>query len=149
MDWITEDIAIGNYLDGENGDLHRSSGIRSLVCLNNGLRGTTPEARRVDALANFDLKDGPGNNLEVFRRAVESVEHSAKRHPKLVVYCHAGRSRSVVVVAAHLMRARGWTVQEALSFVWSKREAELTPGIELLLLSPFLRDSTSPNRRAQ
>lgn len=138
MDWITENIAIGNYLDAADAELRRASGIRSMVCLNGKQRGVKPESLELEALANFDLKDGPGNSPELFRRAVESVGQLAKRHPKLLVQCHAGRSRSVVVVAAHLMLVHGWSAQEALSFVGAKREAALTDGIESLLRAPFL-----------
>ena len=138
MDWITDTIAIGNYLDAEDTTTRLTNGIKSMICLNGKLRGVSPETLQLDALDNYDLKDGPGNNLDIFRRAVESVGYSARRHPKLLVHCHAGRSRSVVVVAAHLMLTNKWSAQEALSFVSARREAALTEGIELLLRAPFL-----------
>jgi protein-tyrosine phosphatase len=141
MDMITDAIAIGNYLDAEDVELRRAAGIRSMICLNGKLRGVSPETLGLDALDNYDLKDGPGNNPEVFRRAVESVGRFAKRHPKLLVQCHAGRSRSVIVVAAHLMRIHGWPSGEALSFVASKREVAVTAGIESLLKSSFLHEA--------
>ncbi|RYD82931.1 MAG: hypothetical protein EOP84_08655 [Verrucomicrobiaceae bacterium] len=144
MDWITETIAIGNYLDAEDAALRRSSGIRSMICLNGKLRGVRAEALDLDASNNYDLKDGPGNDPELFRRAVETVGRFAKRHPKLLVQCHAGRSRSVIVVTAHLMHTHGWEAAEALSFVTARREAALTPGIETLLESAFLRERRNP-----
>jgi protein-tyrosine phosphatase len=138
MDWITDSIAIGNYLDAEDAEGRLANGIRSMICLNGKLREVRPESLQLDALDNYDLQDGPGNDLDVFRRAVENVRSSTKRHPKLLVQCHAGRSRSVVVVAAHLMLTNGWTAQDALAFVASKREIALTDGIESLLRAPFL-----------
>jgi len=141
MDWITDTIAIGNYIDAEDGELRSTNGIRSMICLNGRLRGVRPEALNLDALENYDLKDGPGNDLSIFQRAVQSVGRFASHHPKLLVQCHAGRSRSVVVVAAHLMLVHGWNDQEALAFVTSKRESALTAGIEKLLRSPFLHDT--------
>jgi len=140
MDWITENIAIGNYLDAENVELRSAGGIRSMICLNGILRGVKPETLQLDALENYNLKDGPGNDPSIFRRAVQSVGHLAKRHPKLLVHCHAGRSRSVVVVTAHLMRLRRWTADEALAYVSSRRVAALTPGIEFLLRASFLNE---------
>jgi protein-tyrosine phosphatase len=138
MDWITDTIAIGNYLDAQDMEVRRSSGIRSMICLNGKLRDVRPETMELKALDNYDLKDGPGNNPEIFQRAVESVGRFARRYPKLLVQCHAGRSRSVIVVAAHLMRTNGWSATEAISFVASKREIALTAGIEGLLRAPFL-----------
>src|SRR4051812_5601856 len=116
MDWITDTIAIGNYLDAANGELRRANGIRSMICLNGKQRCVRPETLDLNAINNYDLKDGQGNDLTIFQRAVQRVGRLAMRHPKLLVQCHAGRSRSVVVVAAHLMLARGWSSQEALAF---------------------------------
>lgn len=141
MDWITDTIAIGNYLDAEVGELHRTNSIRSMICLNGQQRGVLPAALDLDALENYDLKDGPGNDPAIFQRAVLSVGRFAARHPKLLVQCHAGRSRSVVVVAAHLMLVHGWKAKQALAFVASKRESAVTAGLERLLRSPFLYDS--------
>ncbi|MES2571025.1 MAG: dual specificity protein phosphatase [Verrucomicrobiota bacterium] len=137
MDWITDSIAIGNYLDAGNPDLRRSNGIRSMICLNGELRGVRPELLELDALDNYDLKDGPGNNPDIFRRVVRTVARFARCHPNLLVQCHAGRSRSVVVVAAYLMQSNGWTANNALAFIASKREIALTAGIEKLLEIPF------------
>lgn len=74
-----------------------------MICLNARLRGVLPQTLSLDALENYDLKDGPGNDPAIFQRAVQSVGRFATCHPKLLVQCHAGRSRSVVAVAAHLM----------------------------------------------
>jgi protein-tyrosine phosphatase len=141
MDWITEDLAIGNYVDAEDDAVLRSSGIRSIICLNDHLRGVSAESRQLDSLENFNLKDGPGNDPEMFRRAVESVARAVRRYPKVLVHCHAGRSRSVIVVAAHLIRVHRWSSQEALTYVTARREAAITPGIESLLQAPFLYKS--------
>ena len=141
MDWITDTIAIGNYVDAEDAELRRASGIRSMICLNGRLRGVQAEALELDALENYDLTDGPGNDIGIFQRAVQSVGRFSARYPKLLVQCHAGRSRSVVVVAAHLMLGRGLSDREALAFVASRRESALTAGIEKLLRSPFLYET--------
>lgn len=141
MDWITDTIAIGNYLDAEDAELRRASGIRSMICLNGKQRGVQAEALNLDALENYDFVDGPGNDIALFQRAVQTVGRFAKRHPKLLVQCHAGRSRSVVVVAAHLMLIHGWNHNEALAHVASRRECALTAGIEKLLRSPFLYET--------
>lgn len=141
MDWITDTIAIGNYLDAEDTDLRLASGIRSMICLNGKLRGIAPETLQLDALENHDLKDGPGNNPDIFKRAVESISRFSKRHPKLLVQCHAGRSRSVIAVAAHLMKTEKMSSEEALAFVSARREVALTAGIEQLLRAPFLKSA--------
>ena len=56
----------------------------------------------------------------------------------LLVQCHAGRSRSVIVVAAHLMRTERLRPEEALERVAARREVAITPGIERLLRGAWL-----------
>lgn len=138
MNWITDNIAIGNYLDAQDAVLHRAEGIRSVLCLDGKLRGIAPETMELAALAVFDFKDGPGNDPGVFKRAVETVSRLSKSHPKLLVQCHAGRSRSVITVAAHLMRSHKWSASQAISFIGGKREIAITPGIERLLQADWL-----------
>ena len=138
MNWITDNIAIGNYLDAQDLELHKAEAIRSLVCLDGKLRGTEPQVLHLDALQAFDLKDGPGNNPDLFKRAVETIGRFARLHPKLLVQCHAGRSRSVIAVAAHLIHTQEFTTNQALTLIKSKREIALTPGIEKLLQAPWL-----------
>ena len=52
---------------------------------------------------------------------------------RILVHCHAGRSRSVVVVARFLMQSRGLAAQAALDLIAARREIYLSPGIEELL----------------
>ena len=66
-------------------------------------------------------------------KTVDTVTRLVASHPPVLVHCHAGRSRSVVVVAGHLMRCRGLQPHEALQWVTAKREAEVTRGLEALL----------------
>ena len=138
MNWITDNVAIGNYLDAQDSEMHQRESIRSIVCLDGKLRGVAPATLGLDALEAFDLKDGPGNNPDLFKRIVETISRLSRLHPKLLVQCHAGRSRSVIAVTAHLMRTQSLSREEALSLVASKREILLTPGITTLLQAPWL-----------
>ncbi len=76
MDWITNEIAIGNYLEA----------------------------------------------LDVELQA-----------PPVLVQCHAGRSRSAVVMAGYLVAVRGINPEAALHFVAEKRQIAVTAGLERLL----------------
>lgn len=138
MDWINNSIAIGNYLDSSDMALHRAEGIRSLLCLDGKLRASDAARLELDELVSVPLIDGDGNRPEAFETAVRAVDHLATRHPKLLVQCHAGRSRSAIVVAAHLMRTERLRPAEALQRVAKRREVAITPGIERLLRSAWL-----------
>ena len=138
MDWISDSIAIGNYLDATDTALHRAEGIRSLLCLDGKLRPGDAARLELDGLVSVPLIDGDGNRPEAFESAVRAVERLATLRPKLLVQCHAGRSRSVIVVAAHLMRTQRLRPQDALQQIAERRDVAITPGIERLLRSAWL-----------
>lgn len=138
MNFITDNIAIGNYLDATDVEAQRAAGIESLLCLDGKLKPSDAEAMGLKQIISFSLIDGRGNRPETFESAVRAVGRLSAGKPKLLVQCHAGRSRSVIVVAAHLMLTRQLSDSEALDFINERREIALTPGIETLLMSAWL-----------
>ncbi len=127
MTFITDTIAIGNFIDAEDRATREAAGIRSILCLNGLLQGCKPSDCGVEALTCFDLTDGSGNDPWIFDRAVRIVGHYALQHPKLLVHCHAGRSRSVMVVASHLVRQNAWDLRHALAYIHAKRPEIVLP----------------------
>jgi protein-tyrosine phosphatase len=87
----------------------------------------------VEALRACNLIDGSGNDPWLVRQLVNTLDKFVKQHPKVLVHCQAGRSRSVVVVAAWLMRTKKLSPADSLAFIAKSREIALTPGIEHLL----------------
>ncbi|MFZ2279988.1 MAG: dual specificity protein phosphatase [Prosthecobacter sp.] len=127
MTFITDTIAIGNFVDAENRAAMEVAGIRSILCLNGHFYDCTPADCGVEALTCFNLRDGPGNAPWLFDRAVKIVGEYALKHPKLLVHCHAGRSRSVMVVASHLVRMNAWDLRQALALIHAKRPEIVLP----------------------
>ena len=127
MTFITDTIAIGNFIDAEDRANREAAGIRSILCLNGLLQGCKPEDCGVEALTCFKLRDGPGNDPWLFDRAVRIVGEYALKHPRLLVHCHAGRSRSVMVVASHLVSQNAWDLRQALAFIHAKRPEIVLP----------------------
>jgi protein-tyrosine phosphatase len=127
MTFITETIAIGNFIDAEDRLTREAAGIRSILCLNGLFSGRSAESYVVDAMTCFDFHDGSGNDPWQFDRAVRIVGQYALEHPKLLVHCHAGKSRSVMVVASHLVRQNGWDLSQALDFIHAKRPEIMHP----------------------
>jgi len=125
MDWITDQLAIGNFLDAQS----LPGGVDAVLCL----REDCCDGRTdIDALC-VPLIDGPGNSPGDIEDALDLIREVVTAGQRILVHCHAGRSRSVVVVARYLMRNRGLTVQAALDLIASRREICLSPGIEDLL----------------
>lgn len=134
MDWITDRMAIGNYLEARTPTFLSSHAFRSVLSLDGTLTNLDPDDLTVEEILAVKLIDGPGNNLLSFRRAIEYLEDLVENHPPVMVHCHAGRSRSVIVVAGYFMQTEGIGPREALARVSSKREINITQGLEGLLL---------------
>ncbi len=138
MNWITENIAIGNYLDATDTPTQQAEGIVSLLCLDGKLKPSDAQRLGLTEIVSVPLIDGAGNSSDAFELAVRAVERLSTRRPKLLVQCHAGRSRSVIVVAAHLMRTQKLRPQEAIQRVAEHREIAITSGLERLLRAAWL-----------
>jgi len=122
MDWITQQIAIGNFVDAQNA----AGCVDHILCLKPNCC-----AGRTDVNTTcIPLYDGKGNAPELYARAVRVVHRAVEKGETILVHCHAGRSRSVAVVARHLMEQEGVSRDEALQHIATKRDIYLSPGIE-------------------
>lgn len=125
MDWITPRIAIGNYLDAAA----LQAEIDAVLCL----RDDCCDERRTDVdVLCIPLVDGPGNDRRRVAEAVQFIADVCDAGDRVFVHCHAGRSRSVVVVARYLVEQRGMTAAGALALIASKRTIYLSDGIDEL-----------------
>ena len=133
MDWITDRIAIGNYLEAQDTVLLRAHAFRSIMSLDGTLSKKHALEFDLAEVAAYPLIDGAGNDLRLFRYAVDDLERLVRIHPPVLVQCHAGRSRSVVVVAGYLMHAQNLEPEAAIAIVAGKREISITPGLAEIL----------------
>jgi protein-tyrosine phosphatase len=133
MDWITDDVAIGNYLEAQATALLTQQAFRSVLSLDGTLTPEQAAELGLAEVASYRLIDGAGNDPRVFRFAIDDLRRLARTHAPVLVQCHAGRSRSAVVVAGYLVRMHGMEPEEAIAAVAAKREINITPAlIELL-----------------
>jgi protein-tyrosine phosphatase len=133
MTWISETIAIGNYLEAQDATVCQKEGIGSILCLDGSLENQTANERGVRAIEVFRLIDGPGNDLRTFQWAVDALARLAQQAPPVLVQCHAGRSRSVAVVAGYLIKTQQMSSMDAIAHVAAKREIAVAPAFERLL----------------
>ena len=63
-----------------------------------------PGLRRIEVVR---LEDAPGNEPRLYRLAVDYLSELVQDARPVLVQCHAGRSRSAVVVAGYLVSAGG------------------------------------------
>lgn len=122
MDWITDQIAIGDAEDA----VKNAAAVDILLCLTRGCCEDRCDANG----CCISLHDGPGNVRGHVLTAIEFLAESVAKGLKILVHCRAGRSRSVAVVAAYFMKHRGLSQSQALTFIGEKRQYLLSPGIE-------------------
>lgn len=73
--------------------------------------------------AQFGLIDGPGNSIDLFWEAVESVTELVKENRgPVLVHCVSGRSRSVAVCVAAYRQIQGINLCEAYDQVIAKHD---------------------------
>ena len=99
MDWITDDIAIGNYLDAHDREQLSRHAVNSVLGLTEVLRRTDCEGLNLKAIEIVLLVDAPGSDPRMFRRAVDALTRLVHEARPVLVHCHAGPSRSIVVVS--------------------------------------------------
>lgn len=126
MDWITEQIAIGNFRDA----LALPAGIDAVLCLKEDCCDEGQEDVEVFCVP---LVDGPGNDPRGVGEAIRFIADVVDAGERILVHCHAGRSRSVAVVARYLMESRGMTPQAAVALIRERRDIYLSDGIDELL----------------
>lgn len=133
MNWITNNLTIGNYLEARDADLLARNGIKSILSLDGTLSHVDPEDLGLEEIITVELKDGYGNDPSVFRKAVQHLIELVQDFPPVLVHCHAGRSRSVIVVAGYLMQSLNIGAEKAIATIGSKREISVSDGLKDLL----------------
>jgi hypothetical protein len=134
FNWIIPGkIAIGNFVAAKDIVLLKEEGIRSVFGLTDELIKTRPGDLGLDKIVVRPMLDGPGNSAAMFSGMVNDLIKLAKEHSPVMVHCHAGRSRSVTLVAGYLMRTEGYSSDVALRKVQRERESRLQAGLKPLL----------------
>jgi protein-tyrosine phosphatase len=133
VDWITDQVAIGDYREAQNIELLRRSGFGLILGLTGTLLGKSPSELGVRQLQVITLLDGAGNELSRFQRAVDTLVQLAAEAPPVLVHCRAGWSRSPLIVAGYLMKTSGLSAEEALAEVSAKRSGSIVPELKSLL----------------
>lgn len=127
MDWITKNIAVGNFIDAANASKDE---VDAILCLK--LDCCSEDNEIIDVMY-LPLIDGAGNDRRYFNEAVDFIDDVVSSGERILVHCHAGRSRSVCMVARYFMVKHGMTSKQALDKIEAKRKIYLSPGIEEIL----------------
>ena len=133
MDWITDAVAIGTRSEAQTAAKLRAGGIRSVLSLDGALAEDEAAQLGLAEIVSVPLRDGSGNDPQIFRLAVESLTRLAASQAPVLVQCQYGRSRSPAVVAGYLMGVRGLDPMQARELVAAKRDISISAALVALL----------------
>ncbi|WP_115862399.1 dual specificity protein phosphatase family protein [Halorussus litoreus] len=126
MDRIAPGLFVGSAESAADASRQQTVGI-STVC---ALTHDPPTGGYPDAVSvvHVPMMDGPRNDPEAFRQAVDAVVAARDADETVLVHCSRGGSRSPAVAAAALAVRRGCPVEAALAEVRASRpEADPHP----------------------
>jgi hypothetical protein len=100
----------------------------------------------VEANLNAPIFEGPDTEptLEWLTRVVDFIAAQRQAGRPVFVHCLQGRNRSGAAVTAYLMREHGWTRDEALAYLLSKRPVVHPNPTLMRLLAEWERVGKSP-----
>ena len=130
MDWITEHIAIGNHIDAHNVALRKRFGFSAVVSLDGSMTAAAAEANGYDDWFITTLIDGAGNSFDLHRKIIHALIDMAEGCPPVLVHCHAGRSRSVAVVAGYLVKTQGMSPKAAFDLLLANVRRKFSRGLK-------------------
>ena len=133
MDWITPEVAIGNYLEAQDATLLKHHAFRSVLSLDGTLNSQRATEFGLAEVATYRLIDGAGNDLRILEFAIDDLLRLARSHSPVLVQCHAGRSRSAVVVAGYLRHTLKVDAHEAIALIAAIREINISSELVELL----------------
>ena len=112
MDYILDNLAIGNYEDA----LNRPEEISGLLCVAEEKDVPDPPP----AYHKVFMPDMKPMRPELLKEAVDWVESNIGEH-RIMVFCNAGVGRSPSVVVGYLCCVLGYGFGEAVEYVARKR----------------------------
>ena len=134
MNCIAPRIFIGNTLEANDPEILQRDRIRAILCLCGCMKNTSAHELGVEELVVVHLEDGPGNPTSLFLSAVQELKRLADQYPRVLVHCHAGRSRSATVAARYLMATEDYTPEKAVrKMKYMHPPTQLTQGMFDLL----------------
>jgi len=144
LDWITPSIAVGNLEDALS-VAGPPPVVDSILCLSGfPVLSYVPNLR----WRGIRLIDGPGNDPDLFLKAIEFLHEELEAERKVLVHCMEGKSRSVLTVALYIAATDGRALEDAIDLVASRRPvAAVDPGLVASLPAAWAQSAATIVRR--
>ncbi|KMT15476.1 hypothetical protein BVRB_3g058320 isoform B [Beta vulgaris subsp. vulgaris] len=115
---IEEGLFLGSFGAANNKDAMKTLNITHILTVAASIPPAHPHDFTYKIIQVADREDT--DLAQYFDECVEFIDE-AKRSGGVLVHCFVGRSRSVTIILAYLIKRRGMTVSQALEYVRSKR----------------------------
>lgn len=115
---LTEKLYIGDIFSSVSGPA--LSGIQNIISLGepHSVYPPMPDVKYLRIV----IKDEPTENIfQYFQPTSDFINEAHARGEKVLVHCMAGQSRSATIIIAYLMKYHAFQMQQALTYLQSKR----------------------------
>ncbi|CAM9569963.1 unnamed protein product, partial [Ectocarpus fasciculatus] len=119
-----EHLCIGSVGCAVSAAVLRAAGITHTLCVGEGVLPPPQEIVAELGLTHchFGVKDTPESDIcSIFEPCFAFIEECKRLHGRVLVYCFQGKSRSVTVAAAYLMKYYGLSFVSALETIRQTR----------------------------
>jgi predicted protein tyrosine phosphatase len=118
MDKVAANLYVGTLADAGDTALLQEHGVDRIVSLTHG----DPESGFPVPVSKCAMMDGPRNDRETFRTAVEEILTRLQQGETILVHCSRGASRSPSVAAAAIALHEEITIEAAFEQVDEQRD---------------------------
>ncbi|BFZ01448.1 hypothetical protein BsWGS_04487 [Bradybaena similaris] len=134
-------VIMGSQDVAHDFDLLKQHGVTHILNVATGVENLFPDQFIYQTQEFLDLPEFP--IFQGFESAINFIEEAIKANGCVLVHCNAGVSRSAAVIMAYLIKKEGMTINDAFSYLRSKRPA-ICPNPGFLIQLQNLYDSLHP-----
>mmetsp|Transcript_10738 Transcript_10738/g.18799 ORF Transcript_10738/g.18799 Transcript_10738/m.18799 type:complete len:196 (+) Transcript_10738:2-589(+) len=117
---VDDNLFLGSKEGASNSVLLFSLGVSSILTAATEIK--LPYKQGMFRFLRLNVTDYPAENIqEHFNDSHRFIHEALQAGQGVLVHCAFGASRSATIVISYLMRTKGWTVRQALTFLKSRR----------------------------
>ncbi|KAF3455742.1 hypothetical protein FNV43_RR00384 [Rhamnella rubrinervis] len=117
---IEEGLFLGSVGASNNKDALKALNVTHILTVAKSLRPACPNDFVYKVIDVLDREDE--NIKQYFEECFDFIDEAKRAHGGVLVHCFMGRSRSVTIIVAYLMRKHGMSLSQALEHVKSRRK---------------------------
>ena len=144
---IKDNIWLGNRYSALDNNFLRENKIRVIINCSKNLEFIDNDSIiKIRVPIDDDLRTK--SNQDMFKEYIKIIPKLKKfirKNENILIHCRAGMQRSASVIAAYLINKYGYSVQDSINFIQSKRNVAFRPGpnfnIALIMYKDFLKNN--------